>query len=111
MASDAELLISSLTSSLERLVQSLDAAAARLVRLEATANMHVALHTALIRTHPDPDLLREAWLQTSSVMLAHSAMHDGEQQTKQRYALIAQDTAKHITEMIDEVVEADRRAG
>ena len=107
MASDAALLISSLTSSLERLVQSLDAAAVQLVRLEATANMHVALHTALIRTH----LLREAWLQTSSVMLAHSAMRDGEQQTKQRYALVAQDTAKHITEMIDEVVEADRRAG
>lgn len=111
MASDAELLISSLTSSLGRLVQSLDAAAVRLVRLEATANAHVALHTALIRTHPDPEALREAWLRTSSILLAHAAMHDGEQQTKQRFALVAQDTAKHISEMIDEAVEADRRTG
>lgn len=105
---DAETLVTALVASLGRVAEGLDGLTARLVRLEATANVHVALHTALIRSHADPQVLREAWLQLSSVMLAHAALHDGEQDARRRFAHVAQDTVQHVTDLIDEVFAADR---
>ena len=106
MSTENELvdMLSTLTTGFEHLT-------ARLIRLEATVSVHVAVHAALVRSHPEPEFLREAWLQLSSLLLARTSMHDGEKDGLRRVASVSGDTIRHITEMIDEVVDLSRQAG
>ena len=99
-----------LVDMLAMLTDSFDRTTARLMRLEATVNVHVAVHAALIQAHPDPRALREHWLHLSSILLANASLHDGEKDALRRKAAVSVDTVRHITELVDQVAGIARDA-
>jgi hypothetical protein len=50
----------------------------RMMRQEAINEAYLGLLLALADTHPDPQALRHAWLQSSAIIIGNAKIHPGD---------------------------------
>lgn len=86
----------------------IDIALERVMRYEATFDVHFALLATLIENHPDPAAVRESWQRLSSIALGNSAIHPGNDVALAAKADETQAQVRMISEMLDRAAGEDK---